>query len=136
MSIIPDQISGPQILAVPRRLNQDVVVNNSLNPSGTFTYDVDVAGSDWLAVEGSLTGSAIGDLAISVQPFLGDNVTLSAVVLAPSTTPPPNVVSGPNVFATSQYDVRGYGRVRIIWQNKNASTQTLNQASWHLENWT
>jgi hypothetical protein len=117
------------IIATAKRLHSDVVVGQSLATGASYSYDVECSENDWLTVEGDLTGAALGDLAITVQPYEGDNVTLSAVVLTPVAAPA-NVFASGHAYAYARYDVIGVGRVRISWKNNNAGTQTLTRASW------
>jgi hypothetical protein len=121
------------ILPKGARLDQDVVLNTPLvATTGVFTYDVEVSYSDWLVTEAMMTGSAIADLAVTVQPFEGDNVTLSAVVLTPQNNPP-EVMSAGSIYHYARWDVIGLGRVRIFYANKNAAAQTLSMASWRTQ---
>lgn len=121
------------IYANGSRLFSDRVVAQAVAASGNITYDVETAGSDFLTVQGDMTGAAITDLTIAVQPYEEDGRTLSAVALTPLVaSSPANVVGGGNVYALAKYDVYGLGRVRITWRNANAGGQTINRASWRL----
>ena len=120
------------IIAPGSRLDSDVITNVSLGTGVSTTYDVEVSNSDWLVVQGDLTGGAITDLVPTVQPFEADGLTLSSVVLTP-TQAPANVLNGGHVYAYQKYDVVGIGRVRIFWKNANAGTQTLTRGSWRTQ---
>jgi hypothetical protein len=103
----------------------------SLATNATTQQDIVVAGDNELTVNASMTGSAAGDLAITVVPFAADGVTpLSNLTLSPM-YPSTAVAGGGNVQQTATYDVSGYQKVRVIVQNKNAGTQTLTW-SWQL----
>jgi len=103
----------------------------SLATNATTQQDIVVAGDNELTVNASMTGSAAGDLAITVVPFAADGVTpLSNLTLPPMYASTPVFASG-TVQQTATYDVSGYQKVRVIVQNKNAGTQTLTW-SWQL----
>jgi hypothetical protein len=119
------------IIAPGTRLFSDRITGVSLGTGVSTTYDVECSGSDFLVVQGDLTGAAIGDLAITVQPFEEDGVTLSSVVLTPvAADSPANILNGGHVYAFAKYNVTAIGRVRIFWKNNNAGTQTLTRGSW------
>lgn len=120
------------ILAPGSRLDSDVITGISLTTGLTTTYDVEVSNSDWLVIQGDLTATAAADLAITVQPFEADGLTLSSVVLA-ATLAPANVLNGGHAYQYAKYDVVGIGRVRIFWKNNNAATQTLTRGSWRTQ---
>jgi|SRR5215471_4364220 len=120
------------IIARGAHLESDIVSNPTLATAASQTIDVEVAGVARLTVLGDLTGAAIGDLAVTVQPYFGDNVTLEGVVLSPMYTPPANVLSGGHVSSYAEYDVTGLGRVRIFAKNNNAATQAL-KVSWRTQ---
>ena len=119
-------------IAKGAHLESDIVSNPTLAAAGTQNIDVEVAGVARLTILGDLTGAAIGDLAITVQPYFGDNVTLEAVVLSPMYTPPANVVAGGHVSSYAEYDVTGLGRVRILAKNNNVGAQAL-KVSWRTQ---
>ena len=120
-------------IAKGSRLFSDIVTGISLLTTATTSYDVECSGGDFLTISGDLTGAAIGDLSITVQPFEQDGVTLAAVVLAPiAAASPANILIGGHVYAIAKYDITGIGRVRIFWKNNNAGTQTLTRGSWRV----
>jgi hypothetical protein len=119
------------ILATAKRLDSDVKTGQSVASGASYTYDVEVSNSDWLEISATLTGAAIGDLAVTVQPYFGDNVTLESVVLTPVAAPA-NVFSGGVVSYYARYDVIGIGKVRIFAKNNNAGSQTLG-LSWRTQ---
>jgi len=118
----------------PSHLVRDVITNISLATTVQTTYDVEVAGTDWITVQGDLTGAANGDLGVTVTPFEEDNVTLTALPLTEAVKQGPTV-SGGHVYYYGKFDVTGIGRVRIAWKNNNAGTQTLTRGSWRTRNW-
>jgi hypothetical protein len=119
------------IIAPGSRLFSDRVLAQPIGIGGQLTYDVECSGSDYLTVQGDLTGAAIGDLTMAVQPYEEDNITLSSVVLTPITAQSPaNIFAGGHVYGLAKYDVAGIGRVRIFWRNLNAGAQTLTRGSW------
>jgi|SRR5215469_3019346 len=117
------------IIAPGKRLFSDRVTNQSLTTGASQVVDVEVSGTSRLTVQADLTGAAIGDLAVTVQPYEEDNITLSAVVLTPVQAPA-NVVNAGHVNSYAEYDVTGLGRCRIFAKNNNAGTQTLTRLSW------
>jgi hypothetical protein len=119
------------IIAAGSRLFSDRITGVSLGTGVSTTYDVEVSGSDFLTVQGDLTGAALGDLVMTVQPFEEDGVTLSSVVLTPiAASSPANIFAGGHAYGIQKYDVTGIGRVRVFWKNNNAGTQTLTRGSW------
>jgi|SRR5215471_6769491 len=112
------------IIAPGKRLYSDRVTGQSVLTGQSSVVDVETSGSSRLTVQGDLTGAAIGDLAITVQPYLEDNITLSNVVLTPVQAPA-NVLGGGHVSSYAEYDITGLGRCRILAKNNNAGTQTL-----------
>jgi hypothetical protein len=117
------------ILAPGSRLFSDRAVAQPVGIGGAFTWDIEVSGGDWLVIQGDLTGAAIGDLTVTVQPYEEDNVTLSGVVLTPPVAPA-NIFAAGHVYLYNKFDVVGIGRVRVSWKNNNAGAQTLTRASW------
>jgi hypothetical protein len=118
------------IIAKGSRLFSDRVTGVALGAStGQTTYDVECSGSDFLTVQGDMTGAAIGDLTVTVVPYEEDNVTPGGIGLAPVTAVA-NTISGGHVYAYGKYDITGVGRVRITWKNSNAGGQTLTRGSW------
>lgn len=127
-------MSSIDIIAKGARLDSDVITNVPLGAGLSTTYDVEVSNSDWLVIEGDLTATALADLVMTVQPFEGDGVTLSAVVLAPiAAATPAQVLSGGHAYGIAKYDVTGIGRVRIFWKNGNVGAQTLTRGSWRTQ---
>src|SRR5690349_9883478 len=94
----------------------------SLATGTSSTFDVEVAGTDWIVVQAKLAGgSADGDLGVTVAPYEDDNTTLTGFTIAPGPTAGPTNQSG-TVRYYGQYDVIGIGRVRITVTNNNAGT--------------
>jgi hypothetical protein len=122
------------IIAKGSRLFSDRVVAAPLATGASTTYDVECSGSDFLVVQGDLTGAAIGDLAVGVQPFEEDNVTLSGAILVPVQAPA-NVFNAGHVYSYAKYDITAVGRVRVFWKNNNAGAQTLTRGSWRCTGW-
>jgi hypothetical protein len=118
----------------PSRLMRDTIVNQSLATGASVTYDVECSATDWLTVQGDLTGAAAADLSVNVFPYENDGVTLTPIPLAPAVTVA-NTLSGGHIYAYDKFDVTGIGRVRIAWKNNNAGTQTLTRGSWRAQNW-
>lgn len=112
----------------PVLLTRGVVSGEALAAAASRTYDVEVSGDDWIVVQGDLTGSANGDLTVTVAPYSDDGVTLTAFAIVPSASGGPTNQSG-RVRFYGKYDVLGIGKVRITWTNNNAGSQTLN-GSW------
>jgi hypothetical protein len=77
-----------------------------------------------------MTGAANGDLGVSVFPVYSDG-TVGTVSLTPLQVTGPTF-AGSTVQYTGNYDVSGYDRVRIAVKNNNASSQTLQEFSWHV----
>lgn len=111
------------------RLHRDVITNVALATGATTTYDVECSEADWLVVQGDLTGTANGDLTVTVTPFEDDGITLSGINIAATTSVGPTLTAG-HVYFLGKYDVIGVGRVRITWKNNNAAGQTLTRGSW------
>jgi len=120
------------IIAPGTHLESDVITGINVNTGVSYTVDVEVAGTARLTILGDMSGTAIGDLAITVQPYFGDNVTLEGVVLSPMGTPPANVLAGGRVSSYAEYDVTGLGRVRIFAKNNNVAIQGL-KLSWRTQ---
>jgi|SRR5215471_11244145 len=128
MSVYP---YAQTIIAPGAHLESDIVSNPTLGAGLTQNVDVEVAGTSRFTVLGDLTGAAIGDLAVTVQPYFGDNVTLEGVVLSPLQVVA-NVLAGGHVSSYAEYDVTGLGRVRILAKNNNAGAQAL-KVSWRTQ---
>jgi hypothetical protein len=97
----------------------------SIATGATFNTDVDTASENELSVLAELTGAAAGDLAVTVIPFKGDNVTpLTGITIPPTNSNGPTLIGGV-VQYDALYDVSAYPKVRIAVKNNNAATQTL-----------
>lgn len=116
-----------------KKLWEDVVTAQALASGATYIYDVECTATDWLVVEGELTGAANGDLAITVTPYEADGVTLQANTLIPATTSVGPTFAAGVVQFLGKYDVLGIRRVRIVAKNNNAGPQTLNRLSWRVQ---
>jgi len=113
---------------------------------GTLTFDVDVEGMDEITVIGDLgpTATAAGDITIAIQPYLSDYMdgaqqsgsgTNSGYVSDPAladagldlvqTTIYPGVaayLAGGHARIMIRVDLKGFGKVRIVLTNHNATT--------------
>jgi hypothetical protein len=85
----------------------------------TQTYPIECSGSEELSLEAMQTGTAAGDMVVSVFPVLS-NGQQAAVALAPISFTGPTV-GAPNVYYYARYDVSGQGRVAITVKNNNAA---------------
>lgn len=91
-------------------------------------------GDATLVVEVDMTGGAVGDLAVVVQPYEADNATVQLTPILPAMQPTTNpAFAGGHVYYTAQYDVQAFEMVRISVTNNNAGTQTITRASWRLQ---
>ena len=100
-----------------------------INAAQTLSSDINVSGTDELVVEADMTGTAIGDLVVTVFPFEADNATVQATPI-PQMITSPVVLSGGHVYFYGRYDVSGIERVRISINNANVGAQTITRASW------
>jgi hypothetical protein len=113
---------------------------------GTLTWDVDVEGMDEITVIGDLgpTATAAGDITVAIQPYLSDyqdgawqsgsgtndgyqnDPALADVGLdLVQTTIYPGVaayLSGGHARIMIRVDLKGFGKVRIVLTNHNATT--------------
>jgi hypothetical protein len=92
-------------------------------------------GDSTLVVEVDMTGTAAGDVTVTVTPYEADNVTpmgpaaFLPEVQKPATNPS---LSGGHVYYYGQFDVTGVEMVRVRITNNNAAPQTITRASWRL----
>ena len=94
----------------------------SIATGASQTIPVDAGSYDEMGIEAKMTGTAAGDLAVSVFPVMSDG-TVSAVALNPISSTGPTV-SAPNVYYYANYDISSHTRVVISVKNNNAATQT------------
>jgi hypothetical protein len=132
--IILAALGAVTYFGTPSHLARDVITNIALGAASGTTYDVEVSGTDWITVQGDLTGGAATDLAVTVTPYEEDNVTITALPLTEAVKQGPTL-SGGHVYYYGKFDVTGIGRVRIRWANNNAGAQTLTRGSWRTRNW-
>jgi hypothetical protein len=112
-------------------LSRGSQVGTAIGPAANNDTDVLCQGEDELIVEVAMTGSAIGDLVVTVLPFQSDNATLQVNQLPPMSSDGPDLAAG-TVYFTARYDVTAYERVRIRINNANVGAQTISRASWRL----
>lgn len=98
-------------------------------PSGNNIIQCE--GDSTLTVQVDMTGAAIGDVTVQVNPVAADGATISGVNLVPFAAPA-NIASGGHVYFYAEYDVSGLGAVRVQAKNNNAGAQTITRASWRL----
>lgn len=100
-------------------------INLAINAAQTLVQDVPCGGTDWLVVNSDMTGTAAGDLIVTVVPYEGDGVTLSSTTLPPVAgygfVP---TLAGGHVTAVQKYDVTGIDKVQLQVKNNNVAAQT------------
>lgn len=84
-----------------------------------------------LVVQVDMTGAAVGDLGVQLNPYEADNATIMPVSIPPIRTIGPNLSGGHDYFY-AEYDVSGLDKVRLRITNNNAGAQTITRSSWRL----
>jgi len=121
-------------------LERGMIQGQSLTTGQTVTMDIPCGGTDFVTVEADMTGTAIGDLGITVTPYAGDSVTLMGAPLQPvlnvgTTAAAATVVlAGGHCYQVVEYNVQGIDKVRLSCKNNNAATQTLTRLNWRTAN--
>ena len=120
--------------------------SNVAAAGGTFTWDIDVEGMDEITVIGDLgpTATAAGDITVAIQPYLSDYMDgaqqsgsgtndgyqndpalADAGLDLVQTTIYPGVsayLSGGHARVMVRVDLKGFGKVRLVLTNHNATT--------------
>jgi hypothetical protein len=90
-------------------------------------------GESDLTVIVQMTGAAVGDLGVQVNPYAMDHATVIPMPLPVSSAPATNpAFAGGKVYFVATFDVSGYDMVRVRLTNNNAGGQTIDRASWSL----
>lgn len=116
-----------------------LLTRGALQPAGTaigagatLTTDVMCEGDSTLILEVDMTGTAAGDLGITVVPYESDNATLMTGLNLPVVQSNGPALSGGAVRYYAQIDVTGVERVQVQVKNNNVGAQTLTRSSWRL----
>ena len=131
-------------MPAPAALNEGLITGQAMGAGVTYDMIGQNGGTDpriWVGGESELTvlvemtGAAVGDLIVTVQPYSMDHATLIPMALPTlaTQTPVTNPAfgSGKCTFA-GVFDVSGYDMVKVSIKNNNAGAQTINRASWSL----
>jgi hypothetical protein len=92
---------------------------------------VPCSGDSTLVVEVDMTGGAVGDLTVAVNPYEADDATVMPIAVPQVQGVGPTLVGG-HVYQYAQFDVTGIEYVRVRITNNNAGGQTITRASWRL----
>lgn len=112
-------------------LDRGSQANLAIAAAQTIGEDVITQDRSTLVVEVDMTGGAVGDLTIAVQPYEADNATLMPIGV-PQVQGVGPTLSGGHVYQYAQFDVTGVDRVRILVTNNNVAGQTITRKSWRL----
>jgi hypothetical protein len=115
----------------PTLLTRGNVLAAAIAAAGNNDTDILSGGDSTLAVEVEMTGAAVSDLTVSVQPYESDAATVMPVSMPVVQSVGPTVNAG-KVYYYAQFDVTGVDKVRLRITNNNAGGQTINRASWRL----
>lgn len=101
-------------------------LNQSVGTGVTATVDLDTTGFELLTVIWRLLASAVAaDLNTpAVVAYAPDQVTAIPVALVAIRSIAPTT-GGSDIISWAQYDVRGFGKVRIQATNNNVGSKTL-----------
>ena len=103
----------------------------AIGAGGIRNTDIYCQGDATLVVQVEMTGAAIGDLTVAVQPFEADNLTVAPISIPPVQFVGPTLNAG-KVYYYAQYDIQALEKARIAITNNNAGAQTINRWSWRL----